>query len=85
MKGALKSRVDGEVPTAHGLIDDGPDLPRPGVERVGGPLITDLGRETESNGEMPALRRPDPRANVVSDPLDSVSVLFAGEDIEADL
>src|ERR1700722_12718487 len=82
MKGSFQGRIDSEIPAAKSLIDDGPDLPRPGIGRIHCSLIADLGREAESDREVPAIRRSDPRANVISHPLDATSILFAGKDVE---
>ena len=53
MQGALERRVEGEVPTADGFIDDGTDLPSPGVGRVDGALVTDLRGEADADGPVP--------------------------------
>src|ERR1019366_7963756 len=82
---ALERGVEGEVPAADGLVDDGANLPRPRVGRVDGALIPDLGRERDADRPMPAIGHADARADVVADPLHSVAGLLAGEDVEADL
>ncbi len=68
-----------------GLVDDGADLPGPGVGRVDGALVADLGGEADADGPVPAVGNADAGTDVVADPLDAVAVLPAGEDVEADL
>jgi hypothetical protein len=85
MPGAFESWIESEVPAAESLIDNGTNLPSPGVLRIGSSLIADLGRNAEPNWEMPAIRSSYTRPDMVSDPLDSVSILLAGKDVEADL
>ena len=85
VEGALEGGVEGEVPAAHGFVDDGADLPGPGVGGVDGALVADLGGEADADGPVPAIGNADAGADVVADPLDAVAVLPAGEDVEADL
>src|SRR5882757_5336720 len=85
MPGSLKRRIHSEIPPSQLFVDDRPNLPGPCVGRVHRPLIADLGRDADPNRPMPRVRSPDSGANVITNPLDSVSVLLTGENIEPHL
>jgi hypothetical protein len=80
--GAFEGGIDGEVPAANGLVDDGANFPGPGVVGVDRALIANFGGEADADRPVPGFGYADARADVVADPLDAVAVLFAGEDIE---
>jgi len=82
--GAFEGGIDGEVPAAELLVDNGANLPCPGVRGKEGALVADLVGETNSDGPMPILGDAHARADVVADPLHAEAALLRGEDVEAD-
>ena len=84
VQGSFEGGVEGEVPAAEGLVDDGAYLPGPGVGGVDGALVADLGGEADADGPVPGGGDADAGTDVVADPLDTVAVLGAGEDVEAE-
>lgn len=83
--GTFEGWVEGEVPATEGLVDDGTEFPGPGIGGVDGALVSDLGGEADADGPVPGGRDANAGADVIADPLDAVSGLDAGEDVEADL
>ena len=83
--GAFKGWIDGEVPWPLLFIDDGANLPGPGVGREERTLVADLSGEAYADWPVPVFRNPDPGADVVANPLDAKAALLAGEDVEAHL
>src|SRR5580692_2669762 len=81
--GAVKCRVEGQVPGSNFLVDDGADFPRPGIGRKRSPLVTNLIRQTHADRPVPRLWNADSWANVIAHPLPSPVRLNAGEDIKA--
>ena len=84
MPGSFQRWIYSEVPAAKGLVDDRANLPRPGIGRVDGALISDLGGDAEADRPVPGVWDPNAGADVVADPLDAVAILLAGEDVETD-
>src|SRR5579884_711571 len=85
MKGAIKRRVEGEIPAIDFFVDDRPNFPRPGIGRVNGALVSELLREAKAYRQMPAFRNAETRPDVVAHPGPAVARLHAGEDVEAGL
>src|SRR5208282_4591116 len=77
MQSAFERGVDGEVPAADRLVDDGSDFPGPGVGRIGGALKTDLGGQTDAYRPPPGFRDADAGPDVIAYPLHAVAVLLA--------
>src|ERR1039458_2141702 len=69
VKGALQRGVDGHVPAVQLLVDDGPDLPRPGVGGVASALVTNFGRQAHIHWPVPRFGDPDAWPNVIAYPL----------------
>ncbi len=65
------------------LVDDGANLPVPGVGRIAGALIAELGGEADADRPVPGVGHADAGTDVVADPLDALAAAFAGEDVEA--
>src|SRR5665213_3615176 len=59
--GAFERGIDGKIPTANCLVDDGADLPRPCVGRVDRALIADLHGERGADRPCLLYTSPSPR------------------------
>src|ERR1051326_3479393 len=81
----VERRVERPIPLAALLIDDGPDLPGPGVSGKNGPLIPDFGRKAQPNRPFPLLRDAYPWADVVANPLPSLAWSGTREHVPAGL
>src|SRR5208283_5499153 len=80
----LQRGVPGEIPTIDLLVDDWPNLPRPGVGSVRPALVAELGGNAHVDRPMPRLGNAHARANVVADPLIALGAAIAGEHVEPD-
>ena len=82
VKGPVKSRIAREVPRAGLLVDDGANLPGPGIRGKLSPLVANLIGETEADGPVPFLGDSHSRPNVVAHPLDPLATLFRSENVK---
>jgi hypothetical protein len=53
VKRAVERGVEGQVPPADFLVDDGANLQSPGVGRESSALVTNLSRQAHANRPMP--------------------------------
>src|SRR5581483_11688852 len=81
----LQGGIERQVPAIDLLVDDRPDLPRPGVGAEVGADVAELGRKTQADGPVPLLRHRDARADVGADEVPSALGLDRAEQIEAGL
>ena len=83
MKGLVERRIEGEVPFADLLVDDGPHLPRPSIRGILGALVADFVGKTQADGPFPFWRNADARANVIADVIPALAIVHGSEDIKA--
>src|ERR1700761_876550 len=81
----LQRRIDSKVPAVDCFVDDGPYLPGPCVQRILRPLIPNFGRNTHADGPVPGIGNTNARTYVVANPLRSVTILLAREDVKPHL
>src|SRR5204862_4007305 len=67
------------------FIDDGPDLPSPGIPRKIRPLVSELGRETQPYRQVVTLGNRHARPDVGADPIPTAVRLNAGELVKSGL
>src|ERR1700690_1221461 len=83
VKCAIERGIDGPIPSAYFLINDGANLPGPRVQRKLPSLIANLVRETNSHWPGPLCRNPESRPYVVAHPLPSLAGVHRGKNVEA--
>src|SRR5581483_7598175 len=81
----LQGGIERQVPAIDLLVDDRPDLPRPGIGAEVGADVAELGRKTQADGPVPLLRHREARADVGADELPSALGLDRAEQVEAGL
>src|ERR1700733_13125124 len=80
--GTFERWVHGPIPAAHVLVDNGSDLPGPGIARIDRSLIANLCRHTYTDRPMPRIRHSHSRPDVVTYPLHPMPILPAGKHVE---
>src|SRR5580704_5349999 len=82
VEGAVQRWVERAVPASQLFIDDGADLPGPGIRREDGALIADLRRQADSYRQVIALRYGHARADVRAHPHPASAGLVVGKLIQ---
>ena len=83
VEGAVEGRIKSAVPAPHLLVDDGTDLPGPGIGEDDGALVADFHRQAQPNRQMVAFGHRNAGANVRADPHPAFIGLMIGELVEA--
>ena len=83
VKRSFERGVHGEIPAAYRLVHNGADLPCPGISRELASLVPNLGGEAYTYWPVPAVGNTNARTDMVANPLPSISIASAGENVEA--
>ncbi len=83
VEGAVNRGVEGEVPAAEFLVNDGADFPGPGIGGEVTLLIANFGGEAKPDRPFPRLRNRHTRPNMVADPHPAAVGLDGGEDVKS--
>ena len=77
--------IEGPVPATYFLVDDGTNLPGPGVGGKVSLLVADFCGKTQAHRPMPGFRDGDARTDVIAHPHPPAVGLDGGENVEPGL
>src|SRR5215469_8961016 len=82
VKGAIKSRIEGEVPGAGLFVDDRANLPGPGVGGESAALVANFVRKAQAHRPLPLFGDMHTGPNMVANPVPALAILHAGKNVE---
>ena len=83
VKGTVESGIEGEIPAADLLVDDGTDFPGPGVGGIPAPLVANFVGQAQADGPLPFFGDAHARADVIAHPIPALAVLRGSKNVES--